>query len=146
MEFFASVLLYFTTINDGPLPLRFASLLEKRGHHISSHQIFVCSRHKDQCPDLGALLVLFTVLQGDASCPKREDFLNHYVDENSLRWVMWWQRSGTKPEGVPVFQATQVSREILMFQMTVIEVVIGDVPTTLQVGWLVEGMISFFWH
>eukprot|EP00434_Breviolum_minutum_P033586 symbB.v1.2.029722.t2/scaffold3287.1/size59763/9 len=90
------------------------------------------NRHKDQCPDLGALLVLFTVLQGDASCPKREDFLNHYVDENSLRWVMWWQRSGTKPEGVPVFQATQVSREILMFQMTVIEVVIGDVPKTLQ--------------
>ena len=107
---------------------------KKRSPHISSHQTCVCSRHKDQCPDLGALLVLFTVLQGDASCPKREDFLNHYVDENSLRWVMWWQRSGTKPEGVPVFQATQVSREILMFQMTVIEVVIGDVPKTLQVG------------
>ncbi len=91
-------------------------------------------RHKDQCPDLGALLVLFTVLQGDQSCPKREEFLNHYADENSLRWVMWWQRSGTAPEAVPVFQATQVSREILMFQLTVVEVVIGDVPKTLQVG------------
>jgi len=90
------------------------------------------NRHKDQCPDLGALLVLFTVLQGDASCPKREEFLNHYADENSLRWVMWWQRSGTAPEAVPVFHATQVSREILMFQLTVVEVVIGDVPKTLQ--------------
>ena len=37
MEFFASVLLYFTTINDGPLPLCFASLLEKKGHHIYHH-------------------------------------------------------------------------------------------------------------
>lgn len=55
-------------------------------------------------------------------------------DENSLRWVMWWQRSGTAPEAVPVFHATQVSREILMFQLTVVEVVIGDVPKTLQVG------------
>ena len=44
-------------------------------------------RHKDQCPDLGALLVLFTVLQGDASCPKREEFLNHYADAwICLRW------------------------------------------------------------
>lgn len=47
---------------------------------------------------------------------------------------MWWQRSGTAPEAVPVFHATQVSREILMFQLTVVEVVIGDVPKTLQVG------------
>lgn len=89
-------------------------------------------RHKDRCPDIGALLVLFTVLQGDKSCPSREEFLQHYADENSLRWVMWWQRSNTPPQGAPVFQATQVSREILMFQMTVIEVVIGDVPTTLK--------------
>ena len=136
MEFFvASVSLYFTTTNDGPLPLCFASLLEKKGHHIYHHikPVFAPGT-KTSVLIWGALLVLFTVLQGDASCPKREDFLNHYVDENSLRWVMWWQRSGTKPEGVPVFQATQVSREILMFQMTVIEVVIGDVPKTLQVG------------
>ena len=95
-------------------------------------EVLLTRRHKDRCPDIGALLVLFTVLQGDKSCPSREEFLQHYADENSLRWVMWWQRSNTPPQGAPVFQATQVSREILMFQMTVIEVVIGDVPTTLK--------------
>merc|ERR1711981_868157 len=48
-------------------------------------------RHKDNSPDLGALLVLFTVLQGHAGCPMRQDFINAYADENSVRWVMWWQ-------------------------------------------------------
>jgi len=89
-------------------------------------------RHKDKSPDLGALLVLFTVLQGYDSCPKRQDFINAYADENSLRWVMWWKRAGAKAENVPVFNATQVSREILMFQMMVVDVVIGDVSETLK--------------
>jgi len=88
-------------------------------------------RHKDHSPDLGVLLVLFTVMQGYKACPSREAFITAYADENSLRWVMWWQRSGTKPEGVPVFQATKVSREILMFQMAVVDIVIGDVAKTL---------------
>jgi hypothetical protein len=89
-------------------------------------------RHKDYSPDLGALLVLFTVLQGHEACPSRQDFINAYSDENSLRWVMWWKRAGARPENVPVFNATQVSREILMFQMMVVDVVIGDVPETLK--------------
>eukprot|EP00913_Durusdinium_trenchii_P015937 g14976.t1 len=87
---------------------------------------------KDRCPDLGALLVHFTVLQGYDSCPSREDFLTPYADENSLRWVMWWQRVNTPPQGAPVFQATQVSREILMFQMLVIDLVLSNIPETLQ--------------
>merc|ERR1712050_246162 len=45
---------------------------------------------------------------------------------------MWWQRSGTPPEGAAVFQATKVSREILMFQLMVVEMVIGDVKETLR--------------
>lgn len=89
-------------------------------------------RHKDYSPDLGALLVLFTVLQGHEACPSRQDFINAYADENSLRWVMWWKRAGARAESVPVFNATQVSREILMFQMLVVDVVIGDVPETLK--------------
>jgi len=88
-------------------------------------------RHKDHSPDLGVLLVLFTVMQGYKACPSREAFITAYADENSLRWVMWWQRSGTKPEAGPVFQATKVSREILMFQMAVVDIVIGDVAKTL---------------
>lgn len=89
-------------------------------------------RHKDTTPDLGALLVLWTVLQGGEGCPARKAFINAYVDENSLRWVMWWQRAGVKPEGPAVFEATKVSREILMFQMMVVDVVIGHVPETLK--------------
>merc|ERR1719230_2495507 len=74
-------------------------------------------RHKDSTPDLGMLLVCFSVSQGDAGCPSRNDFINAYMDECPLRWVMWWKRSKTPEQNEPVFQATQVSREILMFQM-----------------------------
>lgn len=89
-------------------------------------------RHKDKSPDLGMILVLYTALQGYSGCPTRQAFINAYADENSLRWVMWWQRSGTAPESAPVFQATKVSREICMFQMMVVDLVIGNVPETLQ--------------
>merc|ERR1712139_69375 len=90
------------------------------------------SRHKDVTPDLGMLLVLFTVFQGRDGCPTRDNFIRAYLDENSLRWVMWWQRSGTRPEPMPVFQATQVSREICMFQMMVVDIVIANVDVTLK--------------
>jgi len=89
-------------------------------------------RHKDKTPDLGMVLVLFTVLQGHDGCPSREAFIRAYADENSLRWVMWWQRSGVRPEGAAVFEATRVSREICMFQMMVVDIVIGDAGRTLQ--------------
>merc|ERR1719454_768565 len=90
------------------------------------------NRHKDKTPDLGMTLVLFTVLQGHEGCPPREALVNAYADENSLRWVMWWQRSGTKAESMPVFHATQVSREICMFQMMIVDVVVGEVAVTLS--------------
>jgi len=90
------------------------------------------SRHKDNTPDLGIVLVLFTAFQGHDGCPTRADFIRAYADENSLRWVMWWQRSGTRPEPMPVFQATQVSREICMFQLMVVDIIIADVSVTLK--------------
>jgi ubiquitin-protein ligase len=89
-------------------------------------------RHKDKTPDLGVALVLFTAVQGHENCPTRDDFVKAYADENSLRWVMWWQRAGTKPEPIPVFQATQVSREILIFQLMVVDIMISDVKRTLR--------------
>merc|ERR1712046_362555 len=90
------------------------------------------SRHKDKTPDLGVALVLFTVLQGHEGCPSRSDFINAYSDENSLRQVMWWQKSGVAPEANAVFKATQVSREICMFQMLVVDVVVAEVDITLK--------------
>lgn len=90
------------------------------------------SRHKDVTPDLGVVLVLFTVFQGHSSCPTRQAFIDAYLDENSLRWVMWWQKSNTPPKADPVFSATKISREICMFQLMVVDVVIGEVGSTLQ--------------
>jgi hypothetical protein len=99
---------------------------------LSKFAIDEASRHKDHTPDLGVVLVLFTAFQGHADCPSRAAFINAYLDENSLRWVMWWQRAGTRAESMPVFHATQVSREICMFQMMVVDIVLGDVDTTLS--------------
>merc|ERR1712174_121605 len=65
-------------------------------------------------------------------CPDRRAFANAYSDEASLRWVMWWQKSGTRPESGPVFDSTKVSRDISMFQLMVVDTVIGDVAGTLK--------------
>lgn len=69
---------------------------------------------------------MYTVFQGHEGCPSRQQFVDAYVDENSVRWVMWWQRAGTQPEASPVFEATKVSREIFMFQMMVVDLIVGS--------------------
>jgi len=84
-------------------------------------------RHKDVTPDVGALLVMYTVCQGFEGCPARSAFIQAYSDESSLRQVMWWQRSSTAPKSQPVFEATKVSRNLLMFQLAVVDIVLGDV-------------------
>jgi len=61
------------------------------------------ARHKDNSSDLGMILVLYTVLQRHEGCPSRQAFIDAYVDENPLRWVMWWQKPGTAPKAAPVF-------------------------------------------
>merc|ERR1719424_1233173 len=108
------------------------TLLTRIGTILSKFVSDETHRHKDNTPDLGAVLVLFTALQGHAGCPTRSNFIEAYADENSIRWVMWWHRSNTKPEPIPVFQATQVSREICMFQMMVVDLIIADVSSTLK--------------
>jgi len=108
------------------------TLLKRLSTMLSKFVLDEGSRHKDTTPDLGVALVLFTALQGYEDCPTRASFISAYADENALRWVMWWQRSGTRPEPMPVFQATQVSREICMFQMMVVDLVVADVGTTLK--------------
>jgi hypothetical protein len=108
------------------------TLLKRICHMLSSFVADEACRHKDNTPDLGIVLVLFTALQGHDSCPSRHEFIRSYADENSLRWVMWWQKSGTRPEPRPVFEATRVSREICMFQMMVVDLIISDVKVTLK--------------
>eukprot|EP00929_Paragymnodinium_shiwhaense_P039282 TRINITY_DN2065_c0_g1_i2.p1 TRINITY_DN2065_c0_g1~~TRINITY_DN2065_c0_g1_i2.p1 ORF type:complete len:614 (-),score=143.84 TRINITY_DN2065_c0_g1_i2:327-2168(-) len=89
-------------------------------------------RHKDNTPDLGMLLVFYTVFRGHEGCPSRQRFVDAYLSENTLRWVMWWQRAGTPAESGPVFDATKVSREIFLFQLMVVDVVLGNVEETLE--------------
>jgi len=108
------------------------SLRERISSMLSKFILNESGRHKDNTPDLGMILVVFTVFQGHRGCPSRESFIQAYADENSIRWVMWWQRSGVRPEPVSVFQATQVSREIFMFQMMVVDIIISDVAETLK--------------
>merc|ERR1712146_410173 len=57
-------------------------------------------------PDLGILLVLFTVFQGCEGCPARKSFVDAYVDENFVRCVMWWQDT-VPPQAAPVLDATK---------------------------------------
>jgi len=83
-------------------------------------------RHKDVSPDLGMVLALYTVLQGYEGCPSRKAFIDAYADENFVRCVMWWQSSGVPAKAMPVFEATKVSREICMFQLMVMDVIVGD--------------------
>lgn len=90
------------------------------------------ARHKDVSPDLGIVLVIFTVLQGCEGCPLRRDFIDAYADENFVRCVMWWQDI-VPPKAASVLEATKVSREILMFQLMLSAIVVGDnVEETLQ--------------
>jgi len=107
------------------------TLCKRVGAMLSSFASSEKQRHKDNSPDLGLLLVLFTIFQGYDTCPSRKEFIDAYLDENSVRWVMWWQKTGTPVEPTAVFQATKVSRDICMFQMMVLDVVIGDVQVTL---------------
>ena len=88
-------------------------------------------QHKDVTPDLGMVLMLSTVFQGHGG-PSREASIQAYEDENSLRSVMWWQRSGTRPEGAEVVKATNVSRDICTFQMMVVDIIVGNAGETLR--------------
>jgi hypothetical protein len=108
------------------------NLLPRINSMLSKFVVDETSRHKDNTPDLGVALVLFTAVQGHEGCPSREEFIKAFADEQSLRWVMWWQRSGTRPEPTPVFNATQVSREICAFQLMVVDIIISDVNATLR--------------
>merc|ERR1712118_577731 len=62
---------------------------------------------------------------GSEGCHSRRDFIDAYADENFVRCVMWWQDT-VPPKAAPVLEATKVSREILMFQLMLSAIVVGD--------------------
>merc|ERR1712193_200490 len=86
------------------------------------------ARHKDTSPDLGVVLVLFTVLQGCEGCPARKAFVDAYADESfacsssccqPLSLVMMWmtrckrsrRRIAKSPSDWNFFKAGGVSRK-----------------------------------
>lgn len=100
------------------------SIIEKKvSDNISSFTRQEKNRQKNACPDIGALLACFT------ACPPEtvtlQEFAKAYIDENGLRNVMWWKRDGVAAAPMPVFEATNVSRNIAMFQFLVLKIVVG---------------------
>jgi len=79
-------------------------------------------RHKDNCPDIGQLLALYTALTDKV--PK-DTFISSYLRESSVRSVMWW---GCPAQDTAVFQATKVGRGLFAGQLTLIREIIGKDP------------------
>eukprot|EP00957_Ditylum_brightwellii_P064450 4890991-Ditylum_brightwellii.AAC.1 len=70
----------------------------------------------DACPNLGELISLYTC----APSRPREDFVDAYLDESSLRNVMFLQKDSAPLISEPVFHATKVSRHILLFHLKIL--------------------------
>lgn len=82
-------------------------------------------RHKDKVPDLGLFLALYTSVSDQINYEK---FVDALLDENFIRCVMWWRETVSKASQEEVFKATEVSRDILLFQMTLVRELIGSNP------------------
>ena len=80
-------------------------------------------RTKANSPNIGWLLAMRSILPNEAV--PFGSFLNAYVDENFLRSVMWWKKKGVSSSPQSVFEATQVSRHLLLFQSLFCHTVIG---------------------
>ena len=83
------------------------------------------ARLKGVTPDVGALLALYTTCSEVAPLPA---FLDSYIDESFVRSVMHWKRNDVPPAPEPVFAATEISRNILRFQVLVITTVVTEDP------------------
>lgn len=86
------------------------------------------ARHKDYVPDLGQLLALSTAMTVDGNDLDHSAtaFIDAYLEESFTRNVMWWKRKGVSAEDEQgVFNATVVSRDLFLFQLTVTRCVLG---------------------
>mmetsp|Transcript_39576 Transcript_39576/g.59875 ORF Transcript_39576/g.59875 Transcript_39576/m.59875 type:complete len:544 (-) Transcript_39576:149-1780(-) len=99
------------------------SIDDKTKQYIKDRLEYFCGsevgRHKDACSSLGDLISLYMC----APSQSREEFVDAYLDETSLRSVMWWQKDSVPPISEPVFQATKVSRHLFLFQLKVLDAV-----------------------
>eukprot|EP00397_Hematodinium_sp_SG-2012_P040339 GEMP01044178.1.p1 GENE.GEMP01044178.1~~GEMP01044178.1.p1 ORF type:complete len:558 (+),score=167.17 GEMP01044178.1:28-1674(+) len=84
-------------------------------------------RHKVRCPDVGMMLALYTVMPDTVP---RAQFVEAYVDESMLRQVFWWQKGQVAINGPATFEASQVSRELLLFNLRVLDIIVPNADAT----------------
>lgn len=87
-------------------------------------------RLKWECPDVGAMLASFSIFQSSSKLGSAGEFIDAYLDECFVRCVKWWSAKSlnkvTTYNGVEVFTATKVSRDITLFQLLFLQHVIGS--------------------
>jgi len=81
-------------------------------------------RHKQNVPDVGQFLALYTCLTDKV---RECHFVDAYQTESSTRSVMWW-KDDIQPQARAVFEKTKIGRGIFMFQMTVCRQLLNGNP------------------
>lgn len=128
----ASAISYFEALCSFWRTLRFflfespnaAQLYSKAMGKMKQFCTTVEGRHKDNVPDVGQFLALYTCLTDKIREPT---FVDAYVSESSVRGVMWWKGTiETEPNAV--FEKTKIGRGIFMFQMTVCRILLNGNP------------------
>lgn len=103
-----------------------AELREAHARRIREFATVEARRHKDHEPNLGDFLALCLCCPPVLQAPdNRARLLDAYLDENFQRCVMWWRRGGAPDRAPEVFAATQVSRDLCLFQLGVLGVVLS---------------------
>merc|ERR1719471_2815517 len=98
-----------------------------RGQAMKKMQSFCTTedgRHKQNVPDVGQFLALYTCLTDKV---RESTFVDAYQTESSVRSVMWWLNT-CPMEPNAVFEKTKVGRGIFMFQMTVCRQLLNGNP------------------
>jgi len=83
-------------------------------------------RLKSVVPDVGALFAMYACCPDGA--PAFSDFVAAFTDEAFLRSSLFWRRNRTPLTSQAIFDATQIGRDIAMFQALFVRQLIGPDP------------------
>jgi len=91
------------------------------------------ARQKNACPDVGNMLASYTVVQKYVKF-SNEQFIDALLDECFIRCVMWWKKSKVPCHVERVFNATETSRKLTLFQIYFLRFIVGsDVEKTKEI-------------
>merc|ERR1712226_184047 len=102
-------------------------LLPKAVSKIDNFTKFEKSRLKSETPDVGSLLASYTAIQHHCKS-SNENFIDALLDETFARNVLWWKKAKVSQESEKVFEATETSRKIVLFQIYFLRFIIGSKP------------------